>query len=76
MGDSAFHKLQDNKLLTVTITEVMDIQEPISKLRSLLEGRLGVDLSSFIICLQDNVEVSLILFLNAGIFYSKHFYIK
>jgi len=45
-------------LKTGVITQVMDIQEPISKLRTLLENHLGIDLSAFQIWLQDKLKVS------------------
>jgi hypothetical protein len=44
-------------LKTGVIIQVMDIQEPISKLRTLLENHLGIDLASFQIWLQDKMKV-------------------
>jgi hypothetical protein len=48
---------QETAVKSLPLTEIMDIQEPMSKLRSLLENRLGVELRSFTITLQDKVEV-------------------
>lgn len=48
-------------LKTGVITQIMDIQQPVSKLRTLLEAELGIDLSNCQIWLQDKMKVFIII---------------
>ena len=61
MNEEKSSRLQESrspaKSLRLPVTEVMNIREPMSKLRTLLENRLGVELSSFTITLQDKIKV-------------------
>lgn len=44
-------------LKTGVITQIMDIQQPVSTLRTNLETELGIDLSNCQIWLQDKMKV-------------------
>lgn len=53
------------------IIQHMDIREPLSRLRELLEERLAVDLSDYEFWLQDSqvVTITKIYFLSSNLFY-------
>lgn len=68
-GDSLMHEL-DSDLMNMDddsdsncIMQHMDIREPLSKLKKLLEQRVGFDLPGYQFCLQGNTMVSIYLFI-------------
>lgn len=62
----SFHSEDEAEVLM----QYMDIQDPLTKLRSLLEQRLSMDLSDYSFCLQDSQIVSdKIYYLTISLFY-------